>query len=140
MFVEHKMRFIKVSFWAAAVAVGIASATVGVLAHHSAAVAFDSDKPVKLTGTVTKIEWANPHTIFYMDVRADDGKVANWGLELPSPNQLMRAGWMPNSMKIGDSVTVEGIHARDGSNHAMANTVTMVSTGKRLFSGQAEEP
>lgn len=134
------MRSIKVTLWVAAVGAWLVSGAVPALAHHSAAVAFDSDKPVKLTGTVTKIEWANPHTLFYMDVRAADGKVANWGLELPSPNQLMRAGWMPNSMKIGDVVTVHGLHARDGSNHAMATTVVLASTGKQLFSGKAEEP
>jgi hypothetical protein len=127
-------------FCVVAVGVWLVSSAAPARAHHSAAVAFDSNKPIKLTGTVTKIEWANPHTIFYMDVRADDGNIANWGLELPSPNQLMRAGWMPNSMKIGDMVTVEGIHARDGSNHGMATAVILASTGKQLFSGKAEEP
>ena len=66
--------------------------------------------------------------------------VANWSWELPSPNQLMRAGWTRTSMKIGDMITVEGIHARDGSNHGMAMTVTLASTGKQLFAGKAEEP
>ncbi|MGE3841150.1 MAG: DUF6152 family protein [Vicinamibacterales bacterium] len=106
--------------------------------HHSAAVSFDASKPVKLTGTVTRIEWANPHAIFYTDVRTEDGKVENWGWELPSPNQLMRAGWMRDSMKTGDSVTVQGIRARDGGTHGMATTVVLASTGKRLFAGQAE--
>jgi hypothetical protein len=108
-------------------------------AHHSAAAEFDVTKPVKLTGALTKLDWVNPHTIFHIDVTGDGGKVANWSWELPSPNQLMRAGWMRTSMKIGDVITVEGIHARDGSNHGMAMTVTLVSTGKRLFAGQAQE-
>lgn len=123
---------------ATAVGVWCALTTLPVAGHHSAAVSFDATKPVKLTGTVTRMEWANPHAIFYTDVRADDGTVARWGWELPSPNQLMRSGWMRDSMKTGDSVTVQGIRARDGSTHGMATSVVLVSTGKRLFAGQAE--
>ena len=115
------------------------SATGPALAHHSASAEFDAKKPVKVTGVVTKIDWVNPHTIFYMDVTDDSGKVSNWGWELPSPNELMRNGWMRTSMKIGDTITVEGSHARDGSNHAMARTVTLTASGKRLFAGQAEQ-
>ena len=107
--------------------------------HHSASAEFDATKKLRITGALTKLDWVNPHTIFFIDV-AEGGKVANWSWELPSPNQLMRAGWTRNSMKLGDMVTVEGIHARDGSNHGMAMTVTMVSTGKQLFAGKAEEP
>ena len=105
--------------------------------HHSASAEFDAAKRIKVTGALTKLNWLNPHIIFFIDV-TDGGKVANWSWELPSPNQLMRAGWTRNSMKIGDMVTVEGIHARDGSNHGMAMTVTLVSTGKQLFTGKAE--
>jgi hypothetical protein len=108
--------------------------------HHSAAAEFDAAKKLKITGALTKLDWVNPHTIFFIDVTGEGGKVANWSWELPSPNQLMRAGWTRNSMKLGDVITVEGIHARDGSNHGMAVTVTMVSTGKQLFAGKAEEP
>jgi Family of unknown function (DUF6152) len=89
---------------------------------------------------VTKIDWLNPHIIFHIDAKSDGGAVANWSWELPSPNQLMRSGWTRTSMKIGDVVTVDGLHARDGSNHGMANAVTLASTGKRLFAGQAEAP
>ena len=108
--------------------------------HHSASAEFDLDKRVKVTGALTKLDWQNPHIIFYIDVAGEGGKVATWSWELPSPNQLMRAGWTRNSMKIGDKVTVEGLHARDGSNHGMAMTVVLVSTGKQLFAGKAEEP
>jgi hypothetical protein len=108
-------------------------------AHHSASAEFDATKRVMITGSVTRIDWANPHTFFYIDVTDHEGKVSNWSWELPSPNQLMRAGWTRNSMKIGDVITVEGIHARDGSNHGMANVVTMASTGQRLFAGEGPE-
>jgi hypothetical protein len=108
-------------------------------AHHSASAEFDLTKKIKITGALSKLDWVNPHTIFYMEV-TENGNKATWSWELPSPNQLMRAGWTRNSMKLGDVITVEGIHARDGSNHGMAMAVTMTSTGKQLFAGKAEEP
>src|SRR4051812_2332957 len=85
------------------------------LAHHSFAAEFDAEKPVKLTGTVTKIEWTNPHAYFYIDVKDASGKVTNWGLEMGSPNGLMRQGWSRNSLKVGDQVSIEGSQAKDGS-------------------------
>jgi hypothetical protein len=103
------------------------------LAHHSFAAEFDSKKPLKLTGAVTKVEWTNPHAWFYIDVKDETGKVTNWGLEMGSPNGLLRAGWTRNSMKVGDVVTVDGFQARDGSNIANATAVTLASTGQRLF-------
>ena len=121
-----------------AIAVWMLSTPAPTDGHHSAAAEFDAAKHITITGAVTKIDWMNPHTIFYMDATEDGGKIANWGWELPSPNQLMRAGWMRTSMKIGEVVTVEGIHARDGTNHGMAMVVTLASSGKRLFAGQAE--
>ena len=123
-----------------AVAIGLLSTPVSTGGHHSASAEFDAAKKIKITGALTKLDWVNPHTIFFIDVAGEGGKVANWSWELPSPNQLMRAGWTRNSMKLGESVVVEGIHARDGSNHGMAMTVTMVSTGKQLFAGKAEGP
>ena len=128
----------RIGFVVIAACVLSASATAG--GHHSASAEFDAAKKLKITGALTKLDWVNPHTIFFIDVTGEGGKVANWSWELPSPNQLMRAGWTRNSMKLGDMVTVEGIHARDGSNHGMAMTVTMVSTGRQLFAGKAEEP
>ena len=80
-------------------------------AHHAFSATFDAEKPIKLTGAVTKIEWQNPHTWFYMDVKGETGKATNWGMEMGSPNLLIRAGWSRNSMKIGDIVTVEGFRA-----------------------------
>jgi hypothetical protein len=109
-----------------------------VIAHHSFAADFDADKPVTLSGTVTKIEWANPHTWFFIDVKGADGKVANWGLELAGPAQLVRVGWRRDSLKVGDAVTVEGRLARDGSNNANATFVVLSATGQRLFGASSQ--
>jgi hypothetical protein len=107
------------------------------VAHHAFSAEFDSNKPVTLTGTVTKVEWTNPHAWFYMDVADPAGKVTNWAFELGGPNTLIRAGWTRNSMKIGDAVTVEGSRAKDGSPIANAQIVTLKSTGKRLFAASS---
>jgi len=108
------------------------------LAHHAFAAEYDAKKPIKLTGTVTKLEWLNPHTWFYIDVKDDNGKVTNWGFEMGSPNILLRAGWTRNSMNPGDVVTVEGSRAKDGSNNANVKVVTLASTGQRLFAASSK--
>jgi hypothetical protein len=120
-------------------ALGLLLAAVPVMAHHSFAAEFDSNKPIKLTGTVTKIEWMNPHAYFYIDVKDASGKVTNWGLEMGSPNGLMRQGWTRNSMKIGDEITVEGSAAKDGSNIGNARSVTLTG-GQRLFAASSQAP
>ena len=119
--------------------IGLLLAAVPALAHHSFAAEFDANKPVKLTGAVTKVEWMNPHTYFYVDVKDGTGKVTNWGLEMGSPNGLMRQGWTRNSMKIGDVVTVEGSLAKDGSHTGNAKSVVL-STGQRLFNSTTQGP
>jgi hypothetical protein len=117
---------------------GMLIGAMPVLAHHSFAAEYDSSKPVKVEGTVTKVEWMNPHARFYVDVKDDQGKVTNWEFELGSPNGLMRQGWTRNSMKIGDQVGVEGYLAKDGSKLGNARTVK-TADGKRLFAGSATD-
>jgi uncharacterized protein DUF6152 len=121
----------------AAAGLGLMLASVPAIAHHSFAAEFDAAKPIKLTGSVTKVEWMNPHTYFYIDVKDDKGQTTNWGLEMGSPNGLMRQGWTRNSMKIGDVVTVEGSAAKDGSNIGNARSVTLAG-GQRLFAGSSQ--
>jgi len=118
--------------------VGAALAAAPVMAHHSFAAEYDSKKPVKLTGTITKIDWMNPHVYFFMDVEDEGGKVTSWGFEMGPPNLLQRAGWTKNTMKIGDVVVVDGTLAKDGTNQGNARTVAMASTGKRLGAASSE--
>ncbi len=105
------------------------------LAHHSFSAIFDAAKPVTLTGTVTRIEWMNPHTWIHLDVENDDGRVEAWAFEMGSPNRLMRYGWNQNSLPMGATVTITGSQARDGSLKAAVDTVTLPD-GKRLFGAQ----
>ena len=106
-------------------------------AHHELRAEFDMQKPVTLRGIVTKFEWNNPHTFVYLDVTDAGGGIVNWAIECASPLDLRRAGWTRNSLKAGDSVTVEGWHARDGSKLANASTIVLAS-GQRLINAEVE--
>jgi len=117
---------------------GLLLTAVPVVAHHSFAAEYDAAKPIKLTGTVTKIEWTNPHCFFYVDVKNESGKVETWALELGNPNALLRNGWTPKSVKVGDEVSVEGTRAKDGSLLGNARTMILMSTGQRLFAGSSQ--
>jgi hypothetical protein len=113
--------------------------TSTVFAHHSFAAEFDAGKPFKMTGLVTKIEWQNPHTFFYIDVTDPaTGKVTNWAMEMGSPNGLMRQGWTRNTLKIGDIVAVEGSLARAAQPIGNARVVVLTSTGQRLFAASSQ--
>jgi len=115
------------------------AAAVPASGHHSFAAEYDSTKPVKLTGNVTRIDWQNPHVYFYIDVKnSDTGRVENWAFEMGAPSVIARQGWTKTTMKVGDVVIVEGTRAKDGGTHGNARSVYMASTGKKLGAGSSE--
>jgi hypothetical protein len=124
-------------FLAMLVGAAALGAAAQVAAHHSFAAEFDANAPFELTGTVTKIEWANPHTFFYIDLQNAAGEYENWAMEMGSPNGLMRRGWTRNTLAVGDTVTVTGSRAKDGSFKGNARSVVL-STGQRLFAGSSQ--
>ena len=123
----------KTSGLVAMLAAGLLASAAGTsFAHHSFGAEFDSNKPIKMTGVVTRLEWTNPHVYIFIDVKDKAGKVTNWGFEMGTPHMLQKAGWKKNSLTIGETIDVEGWLARDGSNHANARRVTRKSTGEVL--------
>lgn len=116
----------------AAAAAAMLLCAAPVLAHHSFATMYDSTKPVEMKGTVTKVEWTNPHARFYIDVKDEKGQVSNWNFEMASPNVLVRNGWKRDTLKTGDQVTVGGYLARKGAGMAIAGAITDAN-GRALF-------
>jgi Family of unknown function (DUF6152) len=106
-------------------------------AHHSEVAEFDPDTPVKVTGTIVKVEWLNPHVWFYVDVEDEQGNVTTWGFSSAPPGALMRRGITKDALKIGAVVNVEGSRARDGSNNASGRRVTF-SDGRNVFTATSE--
>jgi len=119
--------------------IALAAAVVApAFAHHSFAAQYDSTKPVTLKGAVTKVEWQNPHTYFYIDVKDEKtGHISNWACEMGAPAVITRSGWTRNTLKIGDEVIVEGSLAKDGTNLANARRVKLASTGQVLGAGSS---
>jgi hypothetical protein len=109
------------------------------VAHHSFSAEYDSAKPVKVTGVVTKVEWLNPHIWFYVDEKAADGAVTHWAFSGGAPGQLMRRGIMKDVIQPGMTVVVEGFRAKDGSNNANGSKVTFPD-GRMVFTASGEEP
>jgi Family of unknown function (DUF6152) len=107
-------------------------------AHHSFAAEYDSNKPVTIKGTVTKVDWMNPHIWFYIDAKDDTGKVVSWQCEGGPPNSLTRQGWTRTSLKAGDEVTVEGFRAKDGTNTVNSRSVKLPD-GRSVFAGSADD-
>jgi uncharacterized protein DUF6152 len=119
--------------WVLAVGLNLPAATALLAAHHSFAMEYDDKKPVTLTGIVTKIEWANPHVRFYLDVK-DTNQVTTWELTMPSTLQLLRRGWTPRLVVVGETVTAEAFRARDGSPLANVWLVTL-KDGRKVPTG-----
>jgi hypothetical protein len=122
----------KAFFLGGLIAVGCLLTSGTAVAHHSFAAEFDANKPITLTGIVTKVEWTNPHVWFYINVKDDEtGEVVNWGAEMRPPHLLQRGGWRRDSLKIGEQVEVSGSMAKNGTTRMNARTVTLTATGAR---------
>lgn len=122
------------------VSVGLIAAAVPLVAHHSEAAEYDASKPVRVTGVVKKVEWTNPHIWFYVEGTDEvSGKAAVWGFSGAAPNGLRRRGITRESLKVGDTVKVQGIRAKDGSANAASRGVTF-SDGRQVFTASAETP
>jgi hypothetical protein len=133
----RRMTSALVSLGALAATFAIRSAPAS--AHHSFAAEFDGSKPITVKGIVMQIDWMNPHVWFYVNVKDDDGKAVRWAFEMGAPHQLQPRGWLRDTMKIGDVVTVAGSLARDGSRRANARTVT-TAEGKTLGAASSGDP
>ena len=118
-----------------AVVLALLLAPVAMLAHHAYSVEFDTTKPVKLSGVLTRVEWSNPHIWLYLDVKDEKGTVTNWGFSASPPGMLQRRGITKSSLKLGETLTISGHRAKDGSNNASGNIVTFAD-GRDALIGQ----
>lgn len=116
----------------------LVAAAVPLLAHHSFAAEYDANAKLTLKGTVTKVDWMNPHIWVYVDAKDDAGKMIHWQCEGGPPNTLTRNGWTKDALKIGDAVTIEGFRAKDGTNTCNSRSVTLPD-GRRVFAGSADD-
>ena len=118
--------------------IGLISCAVAALGHHSFAAEYDQKQPVTFKGTVTKLDWMNPHVYFYVDATGKDGAVTHWACEAGNPNALARRGWKKDSLKKGDEVTVEGYRAKDGTLTMNARSITLAD-GSRVFAASSDD-
>ena len=125
----------KITLFVLALLLGVAAPS---LAHHSFAAVFDATKPIEVHGTVTEVEWMNPHAWVHLDVENSDGEIEKWSFELGSPNGLIRRGWSRGTIKVGDVINVSGYLARDGSSRGNIKSVTL-ATGQQL-DGMSSSP
>jgi len=114
-------------------------AAVPAVPHHSFAAEFDLNRSIELTGTVTQVQWTNPHAWLHIDVDDDDSNTQSWAIELLGINTLIRRGWTRDTLKPGDIVSIEGFGARDGRNTGNASAITMVSTGEQLWDSSKQQ-
>jgi hypothetical protein len=121
-----------------AILAGLGLLVTAARAHHAFAAEYDADKPVKVKGVVSKVEWMNPHIWFYVDVTDESGKVTTWGFSGGPPGMLMRRGINKDVLKIGDVIIVEGFRAKDNSNNASGGNVTFAD-GRKVFAGSVED-
>ena len=110
-------------------------ATVSLGAHHSVSAEFDASKPIKFTGTITRVEWTNPHIYTHVQVKEPDGKVTEYRVEGGPPNSLFRQGWRKDSIKAGETVTVSGIRAKNQESMNVGQATITMSDGRRIFAG-----
>jgi uncharacterized protein DUF6152 len=126
---------IMLSLWCC-VGIGVLLTTARARAHHSFAAEYDGNKPITLTGSITKMLWSNPHAWLYIDVKGPDGKVVNWAFETGGANALYRRGWKKTDLPVGEKVTVDGFRAKDGSNSVNATSIKLPD-GRQLFAGSS---